>query len=153
MTSISTNISKIEAYNSTIQQAYQKKSLELQYRAYFLQVDQYKDQLRANEFSKANTEAIVKNTALPEFVKIKASEKFKDTMRNKFYDNISNGSLFTAPGDFIKKGFDRLGKKLSETVSDLKSGIEASGSLLEMFQDSLNNEEEMAKMGIGIITA
>jgi hypothetical protein len=84
MTSISTNISKIESYNSTIQQAYQRKSLELQYRAYFLQVDQYKDQIRANELSKVNSEAIVKNTALPEFVKIKASEKFKDTMRNKF---------------------------------------------------------------------
>ncbi len=149
MTSISTNISKIEAYNSTIQQAYQKKSLELQYRAYFLQVDQYKDQIRANEFAKVNSEAIVKNTALPEFVKIKASEKFKDTMRNKFYDNISNSSIFTAPNEFIKKGFDRLGKKLSETVSDIKSGIESSSTLLEMLQSSVESEEEMAKMGIG----
>ncbi len=149
MTSISTNISKIESYNSTIQQAYQRKSLELQYRAYFLQVDQYKDQIRANELSKVNSEAIVKNTALPEFVKIKASEKFKDTMRNKFYDNLSNSSLFTAPGDFIKQGFDRIGKKLANTVTDIKSGIESSATLLEMLQSSVESEEEMAKMGIG----
>ena len=149
MTSISTNISKIESYNSTIQQAYQRKSLELQYRAYFLQVDQYKDQIRANELSKANSEAIVKNTALPEFVKIKASEKFKDTMRNKFYDNLSNSSLFTAPGDFIKQGFDRLGKSLSNTVTDIKSGIESSATLLEILQSSVESEDEMAKMGIG----
>ena len=149
MTSISTNISKIESYNSTIQQAYQRKSLELQYRAYFLQVDQYRDQIRANELAKANSEAIVKNTALPEFVKIKASEKFKDTMRNKFYDNLSNSSLFTAPSDFIKEGFDKLGKKLSATITDIKSGIESSSTLLEMLQSSVESEEEMAKMGIG----
>ena len=68
------DVSILSQYTTSVTQAYQKKSLELQIRSYLLQSEYTKKSLEAITRAEAQREAITKNTALPEFVKITRSE-------------------------------------------------------------------------------
>lgn len=140
MWSIDNNLSKLTQYNEKINQAYQKKTLELQFRGYFLQQDMLATTKKYFEVFEKQNEAITKNTALPEFVKITRAESFKEHMRQKFNTSVTSG-LF-GDNDFVKKGFERLGTALKSKLQEFKTGLEDGVSAAAEAKDAFGSQEE-----------
>lgn len=143
---IDQGISRLTQYNDRVTQAYQKKSLELQYRSYFVQSELLTTTKQYNEVFKAQNEAVAKNTALPEYVKITKSESFKEMTRNKFMDSIQSG-LF-GNSDIIGTAVKRLKDKVKTGVSGFKEGMDAGMMGLDAAEQIIEMRRTMAESGM-----
>lgn len=120
LNSIDGNLSALRNYQDTITQAYQKKTIELQYRSYFVQAEMLKSMKEHFHETRNENKSIVYNTALPDFVKISKSEKVKDVFSTKFGEKIY-GSLFGS--DMVSNITKALTDKLRSTVDSIKLGL------------------------------
>lgn len=122
------NTGKLAAYQDKILIAYQRKSLELQHRQYFATVDLLEATREAGGHAKEKLDAIIKNTGLPEFVKITNSERFRELSKTKILDDLRS-SLFGDATDFFKKTVDNvtqsLRRKVSSAIGDFSSAASA----------------------------
>lgn len=143
---IDQGVSRLAQYNDKVTQAYQKKSLELQYRSFFVQNELLDVSKRYYESFKVQNESIVKNTALPEFVKITDSERFKDQLKTKLITNVQK-SLF-GDGDIINTAIERLKKKTKESVYVFKQALEAGSMGLDEVDSMREMQRMMAESGI-----
>ena len=143
LNSISMSANRLVQYNDKINVLYQKKSLELQLRSYYTQVDTLENTKRFFEIFKNQNDAIVKNTALPEYVKITTSESAKQMLRNKFMGGVGN-AMFGHEG-LIKKGFQKVGAKVKDKVSDAKNALEAGLMGVEAMRDQKEMNEAMGE--------
>ena len=125
---MSYQLDRLANYNAKINSAYQRKSLELQYRTYFANRDLLEETKKHNRGMTVFLEAIQKNTGLPDYAKITTAERMKDRFKSNLGD-MATKSLF-GDGEFMKKGFDnlrqaglqkiqRLGMILSQTAMGL----------------------------------
>lgn len=137
--SIATGVDRIVGYNENISTAYQKKSLELQLRSYYLQKDLTDASKVFFEQTRVQNESIVKNTALPEFVKITESERFREHARNSLYDAVTQG-LF---GDrqYVKDVFSNIRGKIKDKIESIKFGFDSVGSMADMYQTQKDMDE------------
>lgn len=119
---INVGVTSLANYNRTINTAYQKKSLELQYRMLYAMNDTFRMQKEYFAIFKEQNKDIVKNTALPEYVKLKQSERFKEIARTKFMDSAHN-ALF-GNSDFLKKGIENLKTAAKDKIQRTKSAFE-----------------------------
>jgi len=145
LTTISNNVGRMSSYQERITQAVQKKSLELQYRSYFALTDIASTSKQYFEVFKAQNEAIAKNTALPEFVKIKASERFKDLARTKFMDRIQNS--FFGEGSAIDRGLKRITADIKDYVKGVKQGLEAVTMGVDSYQQLKETNDILKEIG------
>lgn len=136
LNSINVNLTKLSNYNERVNSAYQKKSLELQYRSYFVQQELLDTSKKFFEIFKAQNEAITKNTGLPDYAKLQGWERFKDVTQRKMFGNA--GKLFSN-SEFIKKGIGNLKKAARDKISriggafgDAAMGLESANSMREM---------------------
>lgn len=121
LTQVNTDLKRLSDYTTTITQAYQKKSLELQFRSYQVQADLLELQRKQTVALMARLDAIAKNTALPEYAKITKTERFKDILKNDFARGATE-SLF---GNTRQKA-NKLVENLIANIRGLsKSSIEA----------------------------
>lgn len=120
--SINDNTIRLSSYTERVTQAYQRKSLELSYRSYFVQSELLQEYRKNSEVRKLQNDSIVKNTALPEYVKVNDAEKFKDLARTKFFSSIQN-SLFGNKG-VLENALNNLKTQTGDFVTGLKSGLE-----------------------------
>jgi len=144
LTSIDSNTSALRGYQDSVTQAYQKKSLELQYRSYFVQAELLK---KFNEYSNEDLaigKSIIKNTSLPDFVKATDSEKIGDVFMTKFGDKIYS-KLFN--NDFIGGLTKSLSDKAQEMVEQIKAGIFAAS----MVEDTPDGFSDLAGRGVGAL--
>ncbi len=137
LTHIDHGIQHIASYTTSVNASFQKKSLELQYRSYFVQAELLKTQNKYNELFKAYFEAIKENTALPDFVKITKSEQFKQIAQNKLFAAMS-GSLSAGVGRVTK----RIGQYARGGADALKSAQFGLDGLLAA-KDSLQMAKEL----------
>ncbi len=146
LSSINEGITRQTQYTERITQAYQKKSLELQFRSYFVQAELLQVSNKYFEVFRNQNEAIAKNTALPEFVKINNSERFKDIARNKFFTSIQD-SLFGQDS-----WFGQLAKKLKadgkQYISGIKQGLEGAASGLDSAEELREINKTLAESGM-----
>jgi len=151
LSSISSNINRLTIYNDKINQAYQKKSLEIQLRSYFVQTETLQTTSKYFEIFKAQNEVIVKNTALPEFVKIHNSERFQEIARSKLFGKIQN-SIF---GDesTIGKGIKNIANSAKQFISSFKDGLENAISGVEAMEQIKELNDSAAEFGGESITA
>lgn len=146
LNAINESNTKLAEYTTTVTNAYQKKSLELQFRTYFLQTEQ------ANSFKEYFTvfkdfaKQVGRNTALPEYTKIQESERFKELAKNKLYDNIRT-SIF-GEGDLIKNAGNKLKSKVKEFVSGIKMGMDMTGDMAEQLAGANELAGSMSDMGV-----
>jgi hypothetical protein len=117
MTSIDRAVSKQEAFATQITKAYYKKSLELQFKSYFVQADTLKtmkDHYKAFTLQFTNIE---KNTSLPDFVKLRNTERLTEMLRDDttrgVYEQIFTNSKF----------LQNFKKKTSKFIEDKVSGV------------------------------
>ena len=106
--------SRTEGYTTSINAAFQRKSLENQYRQIFLAQDILEETKTANAKIISNLIAITKNSALPDFRKTQMSEAFMDNARKKFSDTIVSASQ-----GFFKRGLTKFRKDVGDGLGNL----------------------------------
>lgn len=137
LNAIRSGIDRLTTYQDNVLSNYQKKSLELQFRQYFATADLLEVTKKAAAEQDARLQGILKNTGLPEFVKIQETERFSELARNKFYENIRD-NLFGGDGgaDYIKKFVDNVRKSLTEKFQNIAQQAQAVTFGLDMMGDS-----------------
>lgn len=138
LNSAANSLNNLVQYNSRITSAYQRKHLELQYRMYYVQTDILKEARLNTGYTKARLDSIVKNTAMPEFVKLRLSERFKENLRNKFVGDVTGG-FFGKRGDFFKNFAENISKEVFKGVDTFKQAAGAAA----MGADTVNTMNEM----------
>ena len=138
------NLERLSSFNIDVTSSFYKKTLELQFR----QLDTSMEMLTISKVSsdtvKNQLEAIVKNTALPDAVKLRSTEAVAMLAKNKMIES----GMETMFGEGTK--FDKMKKRAIAKFSGAVQGIEESlseaagmGEMLEMMR------EQSAMMGGG----
>ena len=146
LSSINEGVTRLRSYNDKVTQAYQRKSLELQYRSYYVQAELLANSKQYFEVFQKQNEAITKNTALPEFVKVTESERFKELAKSKFYSSVQK-SLF-GDSDIVATAMKRLREKAKTTIANFKQGLEMGAMGLETLESMQEQQRDMASMGM-----
>jgi len=143
LNNISVGVRSLSTYNERVNAAYQKKTLELQYRSYFLQQDLLKTTREYFTVFKQQNENIVNNTSLPDLVKMKKSEQFADIARQKFFNRTQN--LFSNNA-YVKNVIDSIKKKAKGAIgntSDLLGELSMFASMAPDPNDMSGMAEEL----------
>ena len=139
LNNINLNTSRLSQYQERVTNAFQKKSLEIQYRSYFVAMDVLEETKKQNAITKLSLESIAKNTALPEFVKLTKHESFKENARNKFWGSVNNG-LFGGRNNIIGK----ISENIGTVVRDKLSSAAEAFSMGTMVLEGLETQKEMS---------
>jgi len=120
------SVSQLAAYQNNITSGYHRKSLELQFRSYYALRDMVVEQRRMNEVTTEAFQKIIKNTGLPDYVKLKESDRLKQAMRNRFADaTMSFGQGIVGDRvNFIRQTGENLRKVLGQRVKDFAWGAQ-----------------------------
>ena len=141
------SFNNIVSYNTKVGSAIQRKSLELQFRHFYLAQESLLEQKKQNSVVTQHLDGILKNTGLPDYVKLTKSENLKQLMFNKFADSdmVSRGT------DFFKRLIGNIGKKAKDTVRDAAStasmGLGAIDRMLDMSEMNMSNDSWQSKAG------
>lgn len=115
-------LQRLTAYQDQVTNQYQRKSLEIKYRHYFVSRKSL-DVLQQNlELSRASYDKIITNTSLPEAVKIQTNEHAQMIMREKFLGEAvapATQSLTLIGRNIVKKSKQRI----QEFFKDLGAGL------------------------------
>lgn len=141
MSVVAKGVSRLVGYQDSILSKYQQKSLELQFRHYFVAKDMLELSTVNSDKTIAALDKLVKNTALPEAVKIQQSElagqMLKEKMISNTFGNIANWTrdyrenLTKNIGDYfsgVMSGLGVLGG--ASAVTDQMGGTQGAGFLL-----------------------
>lgn len=133
---------RLVAYQDQITSKYQQKSLELQYRQFFTAKKSLEVLTQHLELSKTSYDILVKNTALPELVKVQNSEIAKDMMKRKFLGKV------TEP---LSQWYSGIGQRvMMKARKDITTFFKDLGTNLGDFSTMISNaDEEMRDMGGG----
>ena len=130
LNAISKAVTGTNNYTTRVNSEWQKKSLELQYRLLFATRDILEVNTKSYEDTKTLLANIQKNTALPEFQKLRLNERFMEQSRNKF----------------IGKGLDTVSGYGKRVVGNVKRQIQASIDTVNDMSSMLATGADMAKM-------
>lgn len=109
-------VQSMQQYQSRIEVNYQRKSLELQYRSYGALVDILGEMKKTNGEQTKLLQEIKKNAGLPDYAKLKESERIKEALRNQFIGSISQ-SLIGDRSNFVKRYADALGQRIRGSIA------------------------------------
>lgn len=122
LTSIDNNLSNQTAFTLQISKEYYRKSLELQYKSYFVQADMLKDMRDYYKGFSIQFEEIKKNTALPDFVKLQTSERVSELMRTQFIQNTYK-QLFSN-SEYMQNVKKRMTNIINEKISSITDNVD-----------------------------
>lgn len=142
LNAISFSVQSLATYNDKVTAAFQRKSLELQMRSYFQSSDAYRQSKIDAEKMLAELKVITKNTALPEFVKIRKTEAFKEHLRNRFISEMNTGLLGKRAG-LVRNFFDRVGRGVQDKAIEA-AGLFSQGAGMA---DAAESSASMKDMG------
>lgn len=128
-----------KSFNTQITDRYFRKSLELQYHQLFATRSQTK--LLEESYKQFNTyfKQIMENTALPDLVKLRNSEQFKDAFKAKMREDFAN---YLYNGDHLFNRFkNNITTGIKSFMTDIKDGFVQA-----------NDGFEMASMADGMVT-
>jgi hypothetical protein len=137
LSSIDNNTASQTAFTLQISKEYFRKSLELQYKSYFVQADMLKTMKDYYKGFSVQFENIQKNTGLPEFVKLNNTERIQDVIRTQMTQNTYK-ALFTN-NKYIDNVKARAKKLVDDKVSSVTDKLDAATDQLSM----LNSAGEM----------
>lgn len=130
MDSIARSTGRLASYQDTIGIAFQRKSLELQYRQYFIAKDHLARFGAYTEEVATQLRAIAKNTSLPEAVKVQNSELmgqvFKERLYGAIHENLSQNA-----GAYLKKWMRTGGDRIKQSARDFGDSLNAAAMGLE----------------------
>ena len=139
--SIDNSLLQLATFQDKIQTNYLKKSLELQFRSYFVQNDMLQLQAKFFEEFKTDLQAITKNTGLPDYVKKAPKEALLEHLREKTFDSLAN-SISKRRSQWLSGVFKKAQGKLTDTLGGLREG-------LSMVLDTVESGSSMYGSGFG----
>lgn len=128
LTSIDNNLSTQTAFTLQVSKEYFRKSLELQYKSYYIQADMLKTIRDYYKGFSLQFDNIIKNTGLPDFVKLNTSESVKEIARRQLVENAQR-RLFTN-NEYINKVKNRMSTVISDKVSGITDAIDNATDML-----------------------
>lgn len=135
---MSYNLSRMVSYQDTVLDKYYRRSLELQHLHYYATRDILALSKSTGMVHKTLLESIVKNTALPNEVKVQNMEQFKDANKKKIIGIIQN-DISERLGDLpkrLKEGLERqvvdFARGISEGARQMQSGADMAAEMSEM---------------------
>lgn len=147
LSDIRKDISSQTQYTLNITQAYQKKMLELSVRSYLTQAESLKTNKRYFELFRTQLEGVVKNTSLPEFVKITSLEQFREIGLGKFFSGaqekmFGKGSAVQNFVANLKEKGAELTRGVGFALDNFEMALESASSVKEQIQ--MLNEAQVA---------
>lgn len=130
-------LSRQVSYQDNILINYQKKSLELSYKKYFIMRDQFVLYKQYQPETMKLLRNIVKNSALPDIVKMQNTELALQMTKEKLIGKIQD-KIAPQARDFLDSATKILRQRLGEKVDEFKEGVAVSslaGDQLEMMDD------------------
>lgn len=121
-------------YTTNVAHKYYQKSLELQYKSVYATQDIVKTLAEESAKQREMLLAIIKNTALPDAVKINGAEMRREMARRRVYDSI-NAGLFGQQNKSIEKIIENISKKVQASVTESASSMMLALSVGEMIGD------------------
>ena len=134
LTVIARNTSRMAEFNDNISLKVMKKSLELQYKQYFTAKRQYELLEAYAKESSQNLKAIVANSALPDFLKIRSSEAFKQHMIQRTFGNIT-GTISASTSGLLEKFKANANAKIKSLGTEVRGKIEGFADTIDMMRD------------------
>lgn len=129
---IDINTANTSAFNLQITRDYYKKSLELQFKSYFVQADMLKTM---RDYYKGFTQQftnIEKNTSLPDVAKILNNERIIDSLKQRSTKAITDSFSNSRYMDSIKK---RIAGFIDEKVSNVTDTLDMTTDVLSGIND------------------
>lgn len=130
-------LSRQVAYQDSILINYQKKSLELDYKKYFILRDQFSLYKQYQPETMNILRSLMKNTALPDIVKMQNSEIALQMTKEKLIGAVQD-KIAPQARDFLDSATKILGSRLKEKVEEFKEGVAVSsmaGDQMDMLDD------------------
>lgn len=139
---ISNNLIRQTSYQDNVTAQYQQKSLELQYRSYFVQrktLDAMEKHLGITETSMAS---IVHNTALPDILKEHNIEKAQELLKRKWLGEVTGNASqwFSSIG---KKVIGKAKTDIKQFFADFGASVESAAGNIDMVKDQAQQSVEM----------
>jgi murein DD-endopeptidase MepM/ murein hydrolase activator NlpD len=134
LTTISEGISKLVGYQESVLFDYQRKSLELQHRQYFAARDLLTVTKAMADQNIHELKAIVKNTGLPEAVKLRLSEQYGQLAKADIIGRVQ-GSVHDFMSNYTSDFRDRAFKKITGAARDLKDGVLMGADMYEQMSE------------------
>lgn len=156
MSLVARDTAKLVSYQDSILIKFQQKSLELQYKSVFLQTRQLTTLDNLHEISKTGYEQIIKNTGLPEAVKLRNSEYFTNEMKNRLWGKAADtatNKLSDIRGELLKRGQAKITEKSKEFQDILNQFSDGGAMLAEMLGDGDDEGGMGASMSISNLLA
>lgn len=139
--SIDQSLISMQTYQEKIGTNYLKKSLELQFRTYFVQNDMLQLQAKFFDQFKTDLQAITKNTGLPDYVKKAPKEALMELMRAKTFESLTN-TIARRRNQWLSGVFKKAGDKAGNLVGNIR---DFSSQIL----DAAEGMSSMAGSGLG----
>lgn len=148
-TSMDTSLRQLRDYNEGIDARWKRKTLELQMNANFMMADLVDTATKTAADTITRLDSIVKNTALPEAVKITKSEEFGRLTQQRILGQVSN-ALSGGLGDYLAKTATNVKGRVLRTVGDklrtaregFRDAADAGGDIIQMQNEMKNNGGE-----------
>lgn len=145
---IRSNINQMAAYQRKVEYNYHRKSLELQARSYFVQVETLREAKRQNVRTTEHLSAILHNSALPDYVKMKTSEQFMQQTKSKLMSGLTNNltgalsnSLFGRRANFIGNLREGFKQQADVSIKNASHGLRQGLFGLDTMIDDLTRED------------
>lgn len=130
LSSISVNTQLQQEFNNKVTSEYYKKSLELQFKQLYVSRDT-KDILRLGFDTLTKlSDSIVKNTGLPDFVKLKSSEALTQKFRQTIIGNVEKKLFLNNDG--LQKALGAIKDNLTKYTSNLVNVLSGTKDAMEM---------------------
>lgn len=147
--SMDTSLRQLRDYNEGIDARWKRKTLELQMNANFMMADLVDTATKTAADTITRLDSIVKNTALPEAVKITKSEEFSRLTQQRILGQVSN-ALSGNLGDYLAKTASNVKGRVMRTVGDklrsardgFRDAADAGGDIISMQNEMKNNGGE-----------
>jgi len=110
------DIAELTAYNRKVGDGWRRKLLEVNYRQYFATTDLLDTIKTGFDKLMPNSDAIVKNTALPDYAKEEFGEISKALMKRELIKRLS-------PTEFAKDYLKRVGQNASRAIGEFGSSV------------------------------
>lgn len=140
---IANEVSATRRYLTSYNIAYQKKSLELQYRSYATLVGIASVMKEHAKRSVKFQDALLLNTSLPEYAKTSNIQRWKQVTKEQVFGDF-NKSFFT--GSRFKRAGDRFLKRGKEKLADWKENFSMIDDALESALEAASMDKDMAEM-------
>ncbi len=132
--SIDSNTGNSSSFTLQITKEYYRKSLELQYKMYFVQADTLKTIKDYYKGFSVQFESIVKNTGLPDYVKLTSSEVLKEELKRQAAKKIYEKTF--SNNEYVQGVKKRISGAISNKVSSVTDAIGGATDALEQINST-----------------